>query len=228
MTGGRTVSAIHARRPVERDAAWEHDLAQDLKARLSQAELMTDYQRFAGADGPIDRIMRRVCFRALVARCGDAVFIGMHVGLRHPETFEIGDGVHIGDHAYLQGRFDGRFVVGQGCWIGPQVYFDARDLIIGDHVGWGPGAKVLGSSHTCVPASLPIIQTDLTIAPVRVEEGADIGVGAVIMPGTCIGRGAMIGAGSVVTRDVPALTTVAGAPARIIAERALEEASPMG
>lgn len=220
---GRIVPVVHGNREVEPTADWERDLAEELKGTLSRSALMADYQRFASADGPIDRLMRRVCFRALVAHCGNSVSIGMHVGLKHPETFEIGDGVHLGDHAYLQGRYDGRFVLGKGCWIGPKVYLDARDLIVGDHVGWGPGAKVLGSSHSCLPTDLPIIQTDLVIAPVRVEDGADIGVGAIILPGMTIGAGAMVGAGSVVTKDVPASTTVAGSPARIITDRRPEE-----
>ena len=67
---------------------------------------------------------------------------------RHPETFAIGHGVFIGEQALLHGRFDGRCLIGNGTWIGPQAYLDARDLVIGEHVGWGPGARLLGSAHT--------------------------------------------------------------------------------
>ena len=70
-------------------------------------------------------------------------------------------------------------MIGDHVWIGPQSYFDARDLVIEDYVGWGPGAKVLGSTHTGVPVDVPIIQTDLEIKPVRIEAWADIGVNAV-------------------------------------------------
>lgn len=48
----------------------------------------------------------------------------------------------------------------------------------------------------------------------RVEKGATIGAGAVILPGVTIGARAMIGAGAVVTRDVPAGETWAGNPGR--------------
>ena len=48
----------------------------------------------------------------------------------------------------------------------------------------------------------------------RVERGASIGGGAVILPGVTIGAGAMIGAGAVVTKDVPAGETWIGNPAR--------------
>ena len=51
---------------------------------------------------------------------------------------------------------------------------------------------------------------------VIIDDGAHIGIGAIIMPGVKIGRGAIIGAGSVVTKDIPAYTIAVGIPARII------------
>jgi acetyltransferase-like isoleucine patch superfamily enzyme len=101
-------------------------------------------------------------------------------------------------------------------WIGPQAYFDARQLIIEDHVGWGPGAKVLGSVHTGVPIDRAIIQTDLRIRPVHVEAWADIGTGAILLPGVTVGRGSIVGAGAVVTRDVPPFAIVCGVPAKFL------------
>jgi acetyltransferase-like isoleucine patch superfamily enzyme len=137
----------------------------------------------------------------------------------HPETFEIGDGVFIGEQTILQGRFDGRCVIKTGVWIGPQCYFDARDLVIEERVGWGPGAKVLGSEHTGSPAGVPLIQSDLKIAPVRICAGADIGVNSIVLPGVTVGREAIVGAGAVLTKDVPDFAIVAGVPAQVIGLR---------
>ena len=120
----------------------------------------------------------------------------------------------IGEQSFIQGRFDGRCVIGDHVWIGPQSYLDARNLVIEEYVGWGPGAKVLGSMHTGLPADVPVIQTDLEIKPVTIGAWADIGVNAVILPGVTVGRGAIIGAGAVVTQDVPAFAIVSGVPAR--------------
>ncbi|AXF64067.1 MULTISPECIES: acyltransferase [unclassified Leclercia] len=52
-----------------------------------------------------------------------------------------------------------------------------------------------------------------------VKKGASIGANATILPGVVIGEGAMVGAGAVVTKDVPANTTVVGNPARILGEK---------
>jgi acetyltransferase-like isoleucine patch superfamily enzyme len=51
---------------------------------------------------------------------------------------------------------------------------------------------------------------------VRICEWADVGTGAVIMPGVTVGRGAIVGAGAVVTRDVAPFAIVAGVPARFV------------
>jgi acetyltransferase-like isoleucine patch superfamily enzyme len=56
------------------------------------------------------------------------------------------------------------------------------------------------------------------MAPVRICEGAWIGARSMILKGVTVGAGAVVGMGSVVTRDVPARTVVAGNPARIIRE----------
>jgi acetyltransferase-like isoleucine patch superfamily enzyme len=54
---------------------------------------------------------------------------------------------------------------------------------------------------------------------VRIGNDVWIGTRAIILPGVHVGDGAIIGAGSVVTRDVPALAVVGGVPARVIKQR---------
>jgi acetyltransferase-like isoleucine patch superfamily enzyme len=144
------------------------------------------------------------------------VTIGSGVGFRHLETFEVGDAVFIGAYAYLQGRFDGKFVIGDMVWLGPQSFLDARDLVIEERVGWGPGAKVLGSQHTGLPLDVPVIQTDLEVKPVRVQAWADIGTGAILLPGVTVGKGSIVGAGAVVIEDVDPYAVIGGVPARFL------------
>jgi acetyltransferase-like isoleucine patch superfamily enzyme len=218
-SGTRIVEAVHGLRKVEPDPQFELDMAAHLREQLSREQLLEAFSDHAYGTNPIDVIMRRVCLRALVKKLGAGANIRKNVSVIHPETFEIGDGVFVGEQTIIQGRFDGRCVIGNGVWIGPQSYFDARDLVIEERVGWGPGAKVLGSEHTGSPAGVPLIQSDLKIAPVRICAGADIGVNAIILPGVTVGREAIVGAGAVLTKDVPDFATVAGVPARGIGRR---------
>jgi acetyltransferase-like isoleucine patch superfamily enzyme len=219
MSGTRMVKAVHGLSESVSDPQFELDLAADMRKRLTRDQLFEVYTGFAGGSGYVDVLMRRTCLRALARTFGNGVTVGRNVGVAHPETFDIADRVFIGEQTIIQGRFDGRCIIGTGVWIGPQSYFDARDLVIGDYVGWGPGAKVLGSEHTGLPADIPVIQTDLEIAPVRIEPWADVGVNAVILPGLTVGRGSIVGAGAVVTKDVPAFAKVAGVPAQVIGWR---------
>lgn len=212
----RTIPAVHGKQPVKPDPLFEIDLSRHLKETYSSITLLEQYSRFGNGDGEIDRLMRRAIWRSVARKFGDGVRVGAGVGFVHLETFEIGNGVFIGAQAYIQGRFDGITRIGNHVWIGPQAYLDARNLILEDHVGWGPGAKILGSSHTGLPIDRPIIETDLEIRPVRVEAWADIGTGAVLLPGVTIGKGSIVGAGAVVTRDVPPFSIVAGVPARFL------------
>jgi acetyltransferase-like isoleucine patch superfamily enzyme len=213
MTEIRTVPAVHGLKRVMPDPPFELGLAEHLRGSQTATSLLELYGRFVDGHGEFDALMRRVALRALARACGDGVRISRGVMFKHPETFSLGDGVFVGEQAFLQGRHDGRCVIGDHTWIGPQAYFDARDLVLEEYVGWGPGARVLGSMHTGLPADVPVIATDLQIKPVIVEAWADVGTNAVILPGVRIGRGAIVGAGAVVTHDVEPMSIVAGVPA---------------
>ena len=67
------------------------------------------------------------------------------------------------------------------------------------------------------PQGDPGERPPLITAPVVVEDGAWIGIGAIVLKGVRIGKGARIGAGAVVTADVPPGASVAGNPGRLLA-----------
>src|ERR1700688_4054214 len=212
----RQVAATFGLRETRENPAWEGDFSAWLKSSRTREELIEMFGQFRSGESVFDGLMRRVIMRSLCKSVGTDLQVASSVVLKHPETMEFGDSVFIGSQTMIQGRFDGKCQIGNHVWIGPQAYFDARDLVIEDYVGWGPGAKVLGSTHTAEPLDVPIITTGLVIQPVRVRFGADIGMNSSILPGVQIGAHAIVGAGSVVTHDVPDYAIVAGAPARVL------------
>jgi acetyltransferase-like isoleucine patch superfamily enzyme len=212
----RIIQAVHGKKAIPPDPDFEIGLAEYLKNNHAPSELRELYARFAVADTDFDTKMRRAVWRAMTKHMGNGVTIAPNVGFKHVETFEIGDGVFIGAGAYIQGRYDGSCFIGARTWIGPQAYLDARELIIEDEVGWGPGAKILGSVHTGFPTDVPVIRTDLEIKPVHIKAWADVGTNATILPGITVGKGSIVGAGAVVTEDVADFAIVAGVPARFL------------
>jgi acetyltransferase-like isoleucine patch superfamily enzyme len=217
------VRAVHAVRPFEWDPDDEIEFAENLRQSKSREEILQLASTHALGEDEHGARMRRAAWRALSRRFGHGVRIGRGAIGSHFETFEIGNGVFIGEMAFIQGRAEGRCIIGDYGWIGPQSYLDARDLLIGEYVGWGPGARALGSQHTGLPHDIPIIQTDLEIKTTRIGPWADIGVNAVILPGVTVGKGAIVGAGAVVTRDVDDFSVVAGVPATFLRWRSGHE-----
>jgi acetyltransferase-like isoleucine patch superfamily enzyme len=212
----RKVPAVFGSQEDTTDPSWEIAFSHYLQETMNRDALLDLYGRFKGGNDAFSTLMRRLILHALCKSFGHNITIEPDVGFKHPETFELGNTIFIGAGSYIQGRFDGICRIGNHVWIGPQSYFDARNLFIEDYVGWGPGARVLGSEHTGIPMEVPIIQTDLVIRPVRIGRGADIGVNAVILPGVTVGEGSIVGAGAVVAEDVPPHAIVAGVPARVL------------
>ena len=140
----RTVKAVHSRRKLEPDPEYELGLAEHLNNQYSRQALLELYARFAIGTGAFDALMRRVIWRSVARRCGHGLQVGSSVGFLHLETFEIGNGVFIGSHSYIQGRFDGTCVIGDHVWIGPNTVIYG-DITIGSGVVI-EGSTVLGKS----------------------------------------------------------------------------------
>lgn len=114
-----------------------------------------------------------------------------------------------------------RVVIGEGSGLGENFLLQNSELIVGSYVMTAPNVKVLGGGHKYEKKDVPIGQqgaypkTSLTI-----EDDVWIGNGVIILGKVKrVGKGAVIGAGSVVTKDVPEYTVVAGNPAHIIKYR---------
>lgn len=153
-------------------------------------------------------------------RLGENVIFEPGVLVFHPENIELGSNIYVGHNSILKGYYKNLLSIGDNTWIGQNCFFhSAGGIRIGESVGVGPGVKILTSFHREEGIGRPILAGALEFAAVVVDDGADIGIGAVILPGVRVGKGVQIGAGAVVTRDVPDYAVAAGNPARVIRQR---------
>jgi acetyltransferase-like isoleucine patch superfamily enzyme len=126
---------------------------------------------------------------------------------------EIGDEVKIGTFVEIQKGAK----VGNRCKISSHTFI-CEGVTLEDEVFIGHNVVFTNDLYPRATSDTGQLQTesDWTCIPTLVKHGASIGSGAVLLCGITVGENAMIGAGSVVTKDVPPNTIVAGNPARII------------
>lgn len=126
---------------------------------------------------------------------------------------EIGDGTRIGSFVEIQKGAR----IGHHCKVSSHTFI-CEGVTVEDEVFIGHGVNFINDNYPRATTAAGTLQgdSDWQAAPTVVHRGASIGTGATILGGVQIGPRAIVGAGSVVTRDVPADTIVAGNPARII------------
>jgi len=124
----------------------------------------------------------------------------------------IDDGSKVGAFVEIQ---KGVFI-GKNCKISSHSFL-CEGVQIGDNVFIGHGVMFTNDlfPRATNPDGSQQTEADWKVVETQVRKGASIGSNATILCGVTIGENAMIGAGSVVTKDVPANTIVAGNPARI-------------
>ncbi len=108
--------------------------------------------------------------------------------------------------------------IGPDVTVGPDVVFCLDERItIGRGASIGPRVMIYTASHALGPETRRMAPA-VTSKPVVVEEGAWIGLAAIILPGVRLGRGCVVQAGAVVASDVAPNTFVAGNPATVVDE----------
>jgi acetyltransferase-like isoleucine patch superfamily enzyme len=126
---------------------------------------------------------------------------------------EIGDETKVGAFVEIQKNSS----VGRRCKISSHT-FVCEGVTIEDNVFVGHGVTFVNDTYPRATAPDGGLQTeaDWHVEKTLVKCGASIGSGATILANLTIGENAIVGAGSVVTRDVPANTIVAGNPAKVL------------
>ena len=133
---------------------------------------------------------------------------------------EIGDETRIGAFVEIQRNAH----VGRRCKISSHTFI-CEGVTIEDQVFIGHGVMFINDSYprATTASGEPQGAGDWKVEHTIVKKGASIGSGATVLANLTIGERAIVGAGSVVTRDVPPDTIVAGNPARVL--RAVSDAT---
>lgn len=132
-----------------------------------------------------------------------AVAIGDDTGVYHGSHFELGP--------------HGSVRIGCFCTLVGVIVQSDADVSIGDHTFLAHEVVIADGAWAMPPFEDDDGQrTGGPAAPIAIGPDVWIGAKATILGGVSIGPGAIVGAGAVVTRDVPAGSTVAGNPARVV------------
>lgn len=154
--------------------------------------------------------------------------LGMPVVQRHRgSTIALGDGLVLrswprsnplapNHPVVLATRTAGaRIEVGQGCGFTGTTLVAATRIAIGDRVQAGANATIVDTDfHPLTPEGRRADMAAGATRPVVIEDDVFIGMNSLVLKGVRLGAGCVVGAGSVVARDVPPRTVVAGNPAR--------------
>jgi acetyltransferase-like isoleucine patch superfamily enzyme len=153
---------------------------------------------------------------------------GMGTVVRPPSTISnkqcitLGSRVSIGKRSFISivktGSNSPTLVIGDDVTIGSDFCVSCIDSVrIGNKVLMADRVFIGDCYHDYRDVTIPVIDQPMkAMGPVVIEDGAFIGINAVILPGVTIGRNAVVGASSVVTSDVPSYAVVVGNPAKVI------------
>ncbi len=181
--------------------------------------------------GVLDRVQSRLERARLERRSGvrlapDARIRARAVSL-HPECrLEVGKGSIVEATIDLE-REGAVLVIGENSYIGASIFKCAERIEIGNDVEIAWNCSIVDHDwESLVWEQRRVDVRDwyrakkswihVPIAPVRIDDRALIGFNAVILKGVHVGEGAVVGVSSVVTKDVPPYTVVAGAPAKVL------------
>jgi len=126
---------------------------------------------------------------------------------------KIDDGTKIGPFVEIQKKAS----IGKNCKIQSHS-FVCEGVTIEDEVFVGHGVMFINDRYPRSTTESGGMQNeqDWEVVPTVIKRRASIGSNATILCGVTVGEEAIVGAGSVVIRDVPPQTIVAGNPAKVI------------
>ena len=136
------------------------------------------------------------------------VTIGSDVGIWNHARVEILDEVN-------GIKFSPKVIIGNHVSIRQNLHLAcAESIVIEDNVVCSARVTITDITHCTEDKNKAVLIQDIKTKPVRICEGAFIGINAVLLPGVTIGKHVVVGSGAVVTKDVPDYATVASSNCR--------------
>jgi len=191
--------------------------------------------------------LRGFFYRYRFKQCRGRLFVGKHVDILFPKYISLGRNVYLGDYTFINGLSREGFVLGNNVRIREHVWIQAtsllddlgRGLIVGDNTYIGPrcvigaGGGVTIGSNVTIGAAVDLLaenhnfddpgrlinEQGVSRKGIIIEDDVWIGNRVIVLDDVQVSHGAVIGAGSVVKKNIPAYSIVAGNPARVISRR---------
>lgn len=194
------------------------------------------------------RFLRGLIVRMRIRRASGLILCEKHVRLCHPQYISAGRALNLEEGCEIVGLSRRGIVFGDRCTVGRFATIRPTNVLIdepgeglkmgnhssigaysyigcsgyieiGNNVIVGPRINLQAENHKFDRGDIPIKQQGIERSFIKIEDNCWIGSNTSILSGVTVGTGSVIAAGSVVTKDVPPNSIVAGVPAKFIKPR---------
>jgi len=157
---------------------------------------------FSIIPGTIGKYLRKIQYNIFLKKCGKWLNIGLRVKIQRPSNVFIGNGVSIN----------------YGVWMAANNNPNGN-IYIGNNVLIRPYSILHSGNHNFKDPNKIIYKQGFSFSNIVIEDDVWIAARCTILSGVTIGKGSVIAAGSVITKNIPPYSVVAGVPGKVISKR---------
>lgn len=150
----------------------------------------------------IGNYIRKLFYRLVLKKCGNNFKTGIRIKIQDPSNIFVGNNVELN----------------YGVWIASNKH-KKGSIKIGNNVLIGPYSILHSGNHKFKNPNISINKQGFEFDEIVIEDDVWIAARCTILSGVTIGRGSVIAAGTVITKDIPPFSVVAGVRGKIISKR---------